>query len=112
MKTLKIVVDTTNLQLSPEELAKSTQAAVIEGFKSIILNYGNQSQRRGLTEEERRLFYKMLDIFDAAIKSNAESVELEDTQFGFLKKAKREVTLTPNLFTRRVEELVDAVEDR
>lgn len=111
MKTLKMIVSREGVKLPPEDEVRSDQGLVAEVIKNIILNYGAQHQG-GLTEEDRRLYYKLADIFEKADKEKLESVELEDNYFGLIKKCKRETMLMPNLLIRRVEELIEEVKDR
>lgn len=75
-----------------------------------MLNFA--AQKGGLTEGDRRLWYKALDKIQAAVKENKEAVNLEDDEFGFLRKVKAAVMLAPSLLNRKVEALIEDVEYR
>lgn len=105
MKTLSLMIDVTGLNLQKEDENKTPQQLSVDVMKNIVIAYGQQV--KGLGEEDRRKFYKMGDVFDAALKDPAiVEVSLEDDWMGFLKKAFREVKCLPNLLLRRVEENV------
>lgn len=111
MKTLKLVLDIKEkgIELPKEHEGKPANKIVTEIIKNICLMSGGP---RGLTEADRLLFYKVSDAFAVAVKEKAESVKLEDEWMGFIRKCKREATFTPDLLSRRIEELIDAVQDR
>jgi|26BtaG_2_1085354.scaffolds.fasta_scaffold05080_9 hypothetical protein len=109
MKTLSLDVKLDDLNLNEEDSKKSKAEAMRAAIEGIILSYANG--KRGLGEDERRKFYKMLDTFDA-LDAGALEVELEDDHVGFLRKCKKEAALMPNKLLRRVEILIDEIKDR
>lgn len=110
MKTLRVKVDLEGLELGTEDKDKSPVEIASLVLKNIIMGYA--ASKRGLDEGERRKFYKICDALDEAQKTEAEEIQLEDDWMGFLRKCKREATLLPGPLLRRVEDLIDAVEDR
>ena len=107
MKTIELKIELPkDLKLSPEEADKTPVDLAKELIKNVILSFG--ASQRGFKEDERRQYYKIQDELD--LKSD--SVELEDTEFGFLKKCFREVNLMPNPLLRQIEEIIAAVKDR
>lgn len=110
MKTLSLKLNIEGLKLNDEDSGKSPAGLMCLLIKNLILGWG--SQNRGLSEDDRRKFYKISDAFDTAIKENAETIDLEDDWMGLIRKAKRDAQLIPNDLLRRVEELIDEVKDR
>ena len=102
--------DREDLKLTKELQEKTSQEITCMVIKNIVLSHA--AATRGLNEEERRLFYKICDVFDKAIEGKAEEVELEDNYFGFIKKCKRETSLMPDKILQAVEKLIDEVKDR
>lgn len=111
MKTMGMVINLEGLKLGAEDKEKLSQEIVKDVIKNIMLGWGQQ-QQKGMQEEDRRKYYKISDALEAVVKTNVESVELEDDWFGFIKKCKKEMGLIPNDLVRRIEELIDAVVNR
>jgi hypothetical protein len=111
MKTLELVISLEGLNLNEVDSKKTSQELVMAVIKNLMLGWGSQ-QQKGFNEEERRKFYKISDAFEKAIKDKAETIELEDDWFGFIRKCKREVGILPNDLIRRIEDLIDGVKDR
>ena len=112
MKMLSIKIEIEGLKLNDEDKSKSPIELTTLVIKNIILSWASSGQRRGLSEEDRRRFYKITDVFEKAVKDGAETVELEDDWMGFIRKCKRESEIMPNDLVRRVEDLIDTVKDR
>lgn len=110
VKTVNINVDLEGIDLAAEIKDLPTTEIVMNVLRSVILNFG--STKRGLDEKDRRIYYKICDVFDEAKKSKSEEIELEDEWFGFIKKCFKETPLMPDKLLRRVEEAVGAVKDR
>lgn len=110
MKKLSLVLDLSGIKLSPEEEKKSPAGVMIMVIDAMFNSYVNMKQ--GIKEDERRKYYKILDALEKADKEGKTEAELEDDQFGFLKAVKRETPMRPVLIMRRVEELIDAVNER
>ena len=108
MKTLNLGISLEGLNLDAETVKLSATEIATKVIKNVIVAYG-QAQR-GLSEEERRLFYKVSDALEAA--KDATEVALEDTWFGFVKKCFKDSRLMPDLLLRRVEEKISEVKDR
>ena len=104
MKDLKLELDLEKLQLNDEDKKASAQKIINNIIQNVILGYGQQ--QRGFDEKERRQYYKIADALEAAEKSGAEVVSLEDDQMGFLKKCFRESKLMPNTLLRQIEDLI------
>jgi hypothetical protein len=109
MKTLKLAISKEGLNLD-EEKDKTPIELSTNIIKNVVLLWGNQ--QRGLSEEDRRLYYKISDAFDKAVKDNLEEIELEDQWIGFIRKCFKEAKLIPDNLLRRVEELIEGIKDR
>lgn len=108
MKKLSLNLNLEGVELDPEAKKKTANELVTIVAKNIILNYAAQKRPPGLSEEERRVFYKISDAFDAALKSQPISfVALEDNWYELIIKAKKEAAITPDQLLRRVEALID-----
>ena len=116
MKKLGLVFKKDGINFGEDE-AKSLpiQQVTYNIIRNIILSYAQAN--RGLGEEERRMYYKICDAFEKALKNKdngkmAEEIQLEDQWMGFIRKCKKEVRMNPDMALKRVEELIDAVEQR
>jgi hypothetical protein len=92
-----------------EEAPKQPKASelVSNVIKNIIISYSQE--KRGLNGEERKQYYSLCSTLDKAVAEDAKTVELEDTDAGFLKKCKRECKMMPGDGLQRVEELIDGM---
>lgn len=111
MKTLSLKISTEGLKLNPEDSKMSTAELVAMVIKNVMLGWGQQ-QPKGMQEEDRRLFYKICDALEKAVKDKVEAIDLEDTWMGFIRKCKKEIGMNPNELIRRIEELIENVKDR
>lgn len=110
MKKLSLAIDLTDIKLSDEEKKKTPAGVMIMVVDAMFNSYVNMKQ--GIREDERRKYYKVMDALEKADKDSKVEVELEDDLFGFLKAVKRETPMRPVPIMRRVEELIDAVNER
>ena len=110
MKTLSLALNVEGLTLVGEDKEKSPVELCTLVMKNMILAFG--AQNRGLSEDDRRRYYKICGVFEKAVKENLDKVELEDDWFGFIKKCRREGLLMPSDLLKRVEDLVEEVKDR
>ena len=116
MKTLKIVFDKENLDLTEESKELTVQQMSYNMIQNLVMAYAQN--KKGLSEVERRLYYKVCDVFDKALQptnngqSLPEKIKLEDEWMGFIRKCKKETLLLPNKVFRKVEENIDDVKDR
>ena len=106
MKTLSLKIDKEKLELNPAESEKNPVELAVTIIKNVILACAMQDNKRGLSEDDRRKFYKISDVLDNAVKENLEAVELEDDWMGFIKKSFRDAKLLPDKLLRQVEILV------
>lgn len=111
MKKLDLMISLEGLKFQQEN-SKTPQELMMDVITDVIFAYGSQKPTRGLDERERRQYYKIADKFDEAKKGGAESIELEDDWFGFIRKCFRETSYNPITLYRRVEEKIEAVSDR
>lgn len=114
MKTLDLKIDLEGVNLGDALKDKQPVEIVADTIKDMLYAYA--TQERGLTGEDRRKIYKINDALDAVVKStNGGSpceVQLDDDWMGFLKKCKRDGKFLPNKLLQKVENLIDAVENR
>jgi hypothetical protein len=114
MKTLKLGIDIKGIEKelkgTPEEKLPGRDICIMV-IKNIVMNWA-QTTQRGLTEEERRIYYKISDAFDKAIAEKLDSIEIEDNHMGLIRKAFREGKFTPSPLLRRVEEALAETKDR
>jgi hypothetical protein len=108
MKTINLEISLDKINLPDAEKDKSPSEVCALTIKNICFQWFQQQKS---TEEDRRKFYKICDVFEAVQKDTL-SVDLEDDWMGFIRKVKREVALIPNDLIRRVEEKIDEVKDR
>jgi len=109
MKELSLKIDMTGLKLSGDDKSKTPVELVSIVIQNIVLSWA--ASKRGLSESDRRKFYKIVDLLEKAVEEKLESIELEDSWWGFLRKCKREGTMMPDKLLRRVETLIDDVKD-
>jgi hypothetical protein len=108
MKTLTLGVDIEGLRFTDENLKNKTPVELMtDTIENVILTYAMQKQ--GLAEDERRMYYKIHDIFSAATTT---TVELDDAYVGFIRKCFRESKLMPTLLLERVEKRLAEIQDR
>lgn len=111
MKIMPLIVNIEGISnFSEDEKKMSPQKLVSELTKNIILSCAHQ--RGGLSEMDRKKFYKICDALDAAVLAGKESVELDDDWMALIRDSKLNSKLIPNEFLRRVEVLIDSVENR
>ena len=110
MKSINMEISLDGLNLSPED--KNLSACEIFGkmIDGIIMSYSQMKQ--GLTDKERRQYYKILDVIGDVLKNNDTEMNLEDSEFGFLKTCKQDTKMMPNKLLRRVEDKIEAVKQR
>ena len=104
MKTLNLKITTEDLILNEADKQKNPVELVTNTIKNVIIAWGAQKQG-GLSEEDRRKYYKISDIFDEVVKKNLESVDIEDDWMGLIRKCFGGFLIPTNLL-RQVEKLV------
>ena len=109
MKTLDLNIELNEAEKKIDS-GKTEVELCIQTIKNVILIHGNQ--QKGMPEEDRRLYYKICDVFEKVITDKVVSVELEDTYAGFIKKCFKEVKLTPDSLLRKVEEKIEGIPQR
>lgn len=103
MKSLQLDISLEGIQISPEDKEKTPQSMCVEIISSVISAYGGQ--KRGFNEIDRRKYYKIMDVFEEALKNpEIKSVNIEEDWMSFIKICFRDVTLMPNKLLKRVEE--------
>jgi len=110
MKVLNLKIDLQDLKLSEEEKKKNPVEISTSVIKNVIIGAAQAS--RGMSEEDRRLYYKLCDSFDKAIAENQEAVEIDDSWANFIKKGFKEAKLIPNDLLKKIEDLVAAIKDK
>lgn len=110
MKKINLDIDLKDIELNESDKKRTASELCMLVVSNIMLTYASRSQ--GFKEDDRRIYYKIQDTFDKALKDGATEVDLEDAEMEFLRKCKRECLLIPNKLLQRVEELIDAVKDR
>jgi len=110
MKILKTSINTEGIELNPNEKTKSPTQLVLTVVDAMVQSY--MQVKGGFDEGDRKMWYKIEDAFDAAIKAGAEEVALDDSWMGWLKKVRAEAKMRPVKLMRRIDEMLDAVQDR
>jgi hypothetical protein len=105
VKKINIAISLEGLVLVGEDKGKTSPKIFCDMVKNIILMAASQKQQAGLGEDDRRVYYKICDKFDAAIKSGAIEIEFEDAEYKMIKDAKK-IHCNPNDLFRRVEEAI------
>lgn len=111
MKTLKLLIDISTLNLSEEDKKVSPIVLASRVIGNVLYNYSQQVSR-GLLKSDRTTFYAISDILSVAEKENKEEIELADEFVGFIRKCFRETKLNPSELLRKVEEQIDEIKDR
>lgn len=109
MKTLGLDISLDGINLNKADEGKPKKEVVKLMIEGIILKASEN--KRGLDEKSRRQYYKIMDAFDA-LPDDALAIELEDEWMGFIRKSKTDACMMPNKLLQRVEEAIDAVENR
>ncbi len=116
MKILSLNFDKESVgELTGEDAGKSSQELCYLVCKNIIITWGMSKQ--GLSEEERRKFYKICDAFESLLNSAKqgtglpEEIKLDDSYMEFISQCKKESKLFPNKLLQKVEELIDGAKD-
>lgn len=78
---------------------------------NIVKNFIFAAHEKGLGEEQRRIYYKLCDDFEIAIKENKDMVMLEDDRAKLIKISMSKAVFTPNDLTRDVERLIDEIKN-
>ena len=110
MKTLTVSFSKEGLNLSDDIKDLSPQGLFLNVFKNIIFFFSLPT--KGLKEDDRRLYYKIYDVLEKAVEDSSETVDLEDNWLGFMRKCKREASITPDKLLRKVENLIDEAKDK
>jgi hypothetical protein len=108
IKKLNLKIDITGLELGEEE-KKLTPIGLSTRVMSNVM-FGYSTQVRGLSKPERTQFWRIGKQFDKAVKEGIETIELDSTDAGFIRKCFRESKLNPSELLERVESLVDSME--
>lgn len=101
MKTLNLKLDTTGVDLGKDD-TRTPQEVAMAMIENIVITYANQQKPVGLAENDRRVFYKIADVFEVARQTKAETVELDEDWLGFIRKCFR-TNLMPNTLLQRLE---------
>ena len=109
MKILNLNLDIKDVNLSPEDINKSNQEVMITVLKNVCVAWSGQ--KKGMKEDDRRVYYKLCDDLEKAVNEKKKEVNLEDRRIDFLCKCFKEGIFTPNTLLQRVEELVWQVKD-
>ena len=114
MKTLSLKVEVTkeerrvrdpetgDIKLMPEE------DAISNNIKNIILFWGVQKDK-GLSMENRDKYYRISTALRVSFREGRDFVELEDDLFALLKKARKEVHISPTDLLGQIEANIEAV---
>jgi hypothetical protein len=111
MKLLNLTIDlVTSQELTAEEKKQSPRDIAITVIKNVVLTYGLQV--KGLGEDERRVYYKICDVFDKAQQDQVDIVELEDSFAEFIKKVFKESKLMPTDVLKQIENNIKDMKDK
>jgi hypothetical protein len=110
VKELSIVIDISGMNLGDDEKKMSPKELTSNVINHVMLSYSQLV--KGLSKTERKQFYRIGELLDEAVKGTAETIQLDDSDAGFIRKCFREAKLTPNNILKKVEEKVDEIKDR
>lgn len=110
MRILSLKLDYTKLNLTEEDKKSSPIDVSIKVINAVLYSY--VQQYKGVGEQERKLYYKLQDIFADASLNKIEFLSLEDDLASFLRKVFRETKLTPNNLLRQVEENIEKTKEK
>lgn len=109
MKKLQLGVDISGLRFTDENMKnKSPIELMVDTIENVILTYALQKQ--GLMEDERRIYYKVHDLFAKAVDQHfadgIDTIDLDDAYIEFISKCFKETKLMPTLLLQRVEKKI------
>lgn len=110
MKKLPMCLDLTGIKIDEESKQKTSHEIFANVVEQMMVGYINQQQ--GAQEQDRALFYDVRRAVRKAAAEQAESVELEDAWWGFLKRVRRDGKFIPNDLLERVEDIFSSVKER
>jgi hypothetical protein len=107
-KILSLEIEKEGLELPPPDKEKTAQELVSIVIHNIMYNYS----KNGVKRQERKQYYKIVDLLEKATKAKQNSVELDDELVGFLRRCQNEALMAPNRLLQRVEELIEDIKDK
>ena len=94
MKVLNLMIDKNDLKLDAEQENMSAQEIVTNVLKNVILSNAAAS-KKGLTEDDRWIYYKICDKISECLKNSTETIEFEDAQMKMITNAFKQCALMP-----------------
>lgn len=110
MKILNTDINIEGIELNPNEKTKSKTQLVLTVVDAMVQSA--LQVKGGFDEADRKMWYKVEDAFESAIKAEKFDVHLDDSWMGWLKKVRAEAKMRPVKLMRRIDEMFDAVQDR
>ena len=111
MKTLRLRIDLTGIELKEEEKKLSPTQFSTRVIKNVLISYGEKQgpgkHYRGFNKVERKLLYSLTTLFKEAEEQKAEFVSLSDDEAKFIQRCFRDGVFIPNELVQKVEENVD-----
>jgi hypothetical protein len=107
MKTLDLNVSLEGMEIDEDSKKIGAAGLASQVIKNIMYFFARGIG--GLNATERKQFHRISDVVDKAVKEGNLSVELEDEDFGFLKKCKNNVKMVPSELLNRIEQKIDSV---
>ena len=105
MKKLNLDVDLSNVKLNKIDQDMPVIELVTEMMDQMMVGFANES--KGLTDKQRRKYYRILDVFDAAKASKNPIIELEDGWYDFLNSCKTNGKFLPSRLLAKVEGVIE-----
>ncbi len=91
MKTLKLKVDTGDMELSDEEKKMGPVVMSLKIIQNVVNTYGNSrgpnKHYQGFNKQDRKQLYAIMHLFKKAKDDKPHSIQLEDAQAAFIQRA-------------------------
>lgn len=107
MKNLNLNIDLSDLAVNEEDKQSNPIKISTTVIKNVILSVAQSN--KGFSEEDRRIYYKLCDAFEVAVKDNTGTLSIDDNWAEFIVKNFKEAKLVPNDLLRKVEQLVEGI---
>lgn len=105
MKTLPLNLDLDGIVLDEKSKTLSPKQILLNVIENVVLEFG-------FNKSDRRKAYNFLNLIEAAVNEDKESIDLEDDHWGMIKKAFEDSKLKGGRLLRAIDILMDQVKDR
>jgi len=105
-----MIVTLDNIELNEDLKNEKIQKLVANVIHNIVFQYSSQS--KGMSLEERKVYYTLSDKLDEAITESLVVIDLDDNEARLLKKWFRDVKTSPSNLLRKIEDNLEKMVDK